>query len=86
MRAGPGAGPELAAAALAFTPTVTVTRRTTLFSVAAMATGAPHVNYDVSPDGQTFVMVGFNQSTRIVIIQNLPAMIAKLRGSSGATP
>jgi hypothetical protein len=50
-----------------------------------MANGTPHVNYDVSPDGQTFVMVGFNQATRIVIIQNLPALIAKLRGGSGST-
>ncbi|MEP7324598.1 MAG: protein kinase [Gemmatimonadota bacterium] len=83
-RAGPGAGPDLTAAALAFTPTVRVTGRTTLFSVAGMATGAPHVNYDVSPDGQTFVMVGFNQAARIVIIQNLPALIAKLRGGSGS--
>ena len=84
-RAGPGTGPDLAAASIAFTPTVSVTRRTTLFSVAGMANGAPHVNYDVSPDGQTFVMVGFNQATRIVIIQNLPAMIARLRGGSAST-
>jgi serine/threonine-protein kinase len=84
-RAGPGGGPDLAAATLAFTPTVTVTGRTTLFSVTGMANGAPHVNYDVSPDGQTFAMVGFNQAARIVIVQNLPAMIAKLRGGSGST-
>jgi hypothetical protein len=43
-----------------------------------MASGTPHANYDVSPDGQTFVMVGFNPSTRIVLIQNLPALMAKL--------
>ena len=84
-RAGPGVGQDLAAATLAFSPTVSVTGRTTLFSAAAMANGTPHVNYDVSPDGQTFVMVGFNQATRIVIIQNLPALIAKLRGGSGST-
>jgi hypothetical protein len=83
-RAGPGAGPELAAATLAFTPTVTVSGRTTLFSVAGMANGAPHVNYDVSPDGQTFAMVGFNQASRIIIIQNLPALMAKLRGGAGS--
>jgi tRNA A-37 threonylcarbamoyl transferase component Bud32 len=84
-RAGPGAGPDLAAAALAFTPTVRVTGRTTLFNVAGMATGSPHVNYDVAPDGQTFVMVGFNQAARIVIIQNLPALIAKMRGEGGTS-
>jgi hypothetical protein len=84
-RAGPGAGRELAAAALAFTPTVMVTGRTTLFSVTGMVNGVPHVNYDVSPDGQTFAMVGYNQATRIIIIQNLPALMAKLRGGVETT-
>jgi hypothetical protein len=45
-----------------------------------MANGTPHSNYDVSAAGQTFVMVGFNPASRIVIIQNLPALMAKLRG------
>jgi eukaryotic-like serine/threonine-protein kinase len=84
-RAGPGAGSDLAAAALAFTPSATITGRTTLFSVAAMANGTPHANYDVSSDGQTFVMVGFNPASRIVIIQNLPALMARLRGESRGT-
>jgi len=34
-------------------------------------TSLPHSNYD----GQTVVMVGFNQASRIVAIQNLPALI-----------
>jgi len=29
-------------------------------------------------------MVGFNQASRIVIIQNLPALIAKLSGGGGS--
>jgi eukaryotic-like serine/threonine-protein kinase len=82
-RAGPGAGSHLAAAALAFTPSATILERTTLFSVAGMANGTPHSNYDVSHDGQTFVMVGFNPASRIVIIQNLPALMARLRGEGG---
>jgi hypothetical protein len=84
-RAGPGAGTELIAATIAFTPSVAVTGRVTLFSVAGMANGTPHANYDVSPDGRTFVMVGYNQSSRIAIIQNLPALIARLRGASGSS-
>jgi serine/threonine-protein kinase len=80
-RAGPGAGTDLVAAAMTFTPALTVTARTRLFSVAGMANGTPHANFDVSPDGQTFVMVGFNPASRIVIIQNLPALMARLRGS-----
>jgi len=85
-RAGPGAGTELVVAALGFTPAVTITGRTALFSVAGMANGTPHANYDVSPDGQTFAMVGFNMASRIVIIQNLPALMAKLRGGTGSAP
>jgi hypothetical protein len=50
-----------------------------------MATAAPHANYDVSPDGRQFVMVGYNQATRIVIIQNLPALIATLAGRPAGT-
>jgi len=83
---GPGAGTDLVVAALGLTPTVTITGRTTLFSVAGMANGTPHANYDVSPDGQTFAMVGFNMASRIVIIQNLPALMAKLRGGTGSAP
>jgi eukaryotic-like serine/threonine-protein kinase len=78
-RAGSGAGSELIAAAISFAPGPIVTGHTRLFNVANMANSTPHSNYDVSRDGRTFVMVGFNQATRIVIIQNLPALIAKLR-------
>jgi hypothetical protein len=60
VRAGPGAGADLVVAALSFTPSPTITGRTTLFRVAGM--------------------VGFNPASRIVIIQNLPALMAKLRG------
>jgi eukaryotic-like serine/threonine-protein kinase len=85
-RAGPGAGTDLVAAAISFTPTAArVTGRTTLVSVAGMANATPHANYDVSPDGRQFVMVGYNQATRIVIIQNLPALIATLGGRPGGT-
>jgi eukaryotic-like serine/threonine-protein kinase len=85
-RAGPGAGTDLTAAAISFTPYATVTGRTMLFSVAGMTNATPHANYDVSPDGQTFAMVGFNQASRIVVIQNLPALMARLRGTTGSNP
>ena len=55
-------------------------------TVAGMATAIPHSNYDVSPDGRTFVMVRNNPSTRIMVIQNLPALVAKLRGAEPAAP
>jgi hypothetical protein len=73
----------LISATLAFTPTPAVTARQELFDVTAMATTTPHSNYDVSPDGRTFAMVRTNPSTRIVVIQNLPAIVAQLeRGST----
>ena len=51
-----------------------------------MATATPHANYDVSPDGKTFVMVRNNPSTRIMVIQNLPALVAKERGGAATDP
>jgi hypothetical protein len=38
------------------------------------------VNYDVSPDGKTFVMVRRSPATRIMVIQNLPALVKRLQG------
>ncbi len=70
-------------AAVETEPRVTVSSRRALFSVADIATATPHSNYDVSPDGQTFVMVRFNPSSRIMVIQNLPALVRKLSGESG---
>ncbi len=43
----------------------------------------PHANYDLSPDGRTFVMVRRSPSTRIMIIQNLPALVERMRGRGG---
>ncbi|HEX9165950.1 MAG TPA: protein kinase [Gemmatimonadales bacterium] len=68
----------LVSATLAFTPTLTVTARQELFDVTAMATTTPHSNYDISPDGRTFAMVRTNPSSRIVVIQNLPAIFERL--------
>ncbi len=64
-------------------PAFAVTSRRVLFSVADIATATPHTNYDVSPDGQTFVMVRFNPASRIMVIQNLPALVRKLNGGTG---
>ena len=74
------------AATLQLAPDLAVSSRRALFSVADILTATPHANYDVSPDGTTFAMVRNNPATRIVVIQNLPALVAKLRGGEGATP
>jgi len=76
---------ELIVARLQIGATVSVTSRQALFDVADMATATPHANYDISPDGKTFVMVRLNPASRIMVIQNLAGLVAKLRGGSGAT-
>ncbi len=73
----------LTAASLTFAPAPAVTARRRLFDVTQMSSTAPHSNYDVSPDGRTFAMVRQNPSTRIMVIQNLPAMVRQME--RGAT-
>ncbi|MFL5506258.1 MAG: protein kinase domain-containing protein, partial [Gemmatimonadales bacterium] len=85
-RGGPATAPVLIAAELQLGTEQAVTARNVLFGVADIATAIPHTNYDVSPDGRTFVMVRNNPSTRIMVIQNLPELVAKLRGTEPATP
>ncbi|MCU0621063.1 MAG: protein kinase, partial [Gemmatimonadales bacterium] len=85
-RGGKETAPELMLATVTSGPDRVVTARHALFGVAEMATSSPHANYDVSPDGSTFVMVRNNPSTRIMVIQNLPALVAKLRGQVATTP
>jgi serine/threonine-protein kinase len=82
-RSGAGRGSELMVADIRTEPALAVTSRRALFSVADIATATPHSNYDVSPDGNTFVMVRFNPSSRIMVIQNLPALVRRLRGTAG---
>lgn len=78
-RTGAGPGAELVRVAFRTDPAFTVTSRHPLFSMAEMVNSIPHRNYDISPDGKTFVMVRFNPSTRIMVIQNLPALVERLK-------
>jgi Tol biopolymer transport system component len=73
-------GPYLVAAAIATTPTLAVTNRTRLFPIGDIVGTAPHANYGVSPDGKTFVMVRSSPAARVMVIQNLPALVKRLRG------
>jgi hypothetical protein len=59
-------------------PEVTVTDRRRLFDVSDIITTSPHANYDVSPDGRTFAMVRQNPATRIMVLQNMPALFRQL--------
>jgi TolB protein len=69
---------KLVAATMDLGATAKVTARRELFDVSAMSTTTPHANYDIAPDGRTFAMVRQNPATRIVVIQNLPAIVAQL--------
>lgn len=73
--------PHLIAADLRVSPSLAVTARRSLFSVAGIIGTNPHANYDVSPDGKTFVMVRRSPATRIMVIQNLRALVQHLRGN-----
>ncbi len=81
-RTGAGLGSEFVAASLGLDASPEVKARRTLFPVTDTVTATPHRNWDISPDGQTFAMVRFNPATRIMVIQQLPALVARLQGAA----
>ena len=76
------ANARLVAARIETTPRLRVASRTPLFPIDDIVGTNPHANYDVSPDGTTFVLVRRSPSARIVVIQNFPALIRKLQGKN----
>jgi Tol biopolymer transport system component len=63
-------GAKLMAATIATTPTLTVTTRETLFE-GPFATDIYHPNYDVAPDGKSFVMIRpVEENRQLVMIVN----------------
>jgi len=89
FRGGPNSGsraePMIMAASIATQPALAVTARRALFPATGIVTANPHSNIDVSPDGKTFAYVRSNPSTRVMVIQNLPSMVAKVRASGSGT-
>jgi hypothetical protein len=81
-RTGEGLGSELIQVTFRTDPEFSVTLPRPLFSVAEMANSAPHRDYDISPDGKTSVVARFNPSRRIIVIQNLPALVERLKGGA----
>jgi serine/threonine-protein kinase len=69
---------DMMAATIRTSPALEVTARRVLFSTTDYVSTTPHANYDVSPDGRTFVMVRRSPATRIMIIQNLPELVRRL--------
>jgi Tol biopolymer transport system component len=75
-------GTPLVAAAVRAAPEFRVLSRTTLFDAADFEGATPHANYDVSPDGRSFVMVRQGPLSEMVLIQNW-AQEARRRGAAG---
>ena len=78
-----GGKSELMAATLRAESDLVVTSQRVLFPVDEMVGGQPHANYDISPDGQTFAMVRRSPGSHIVVMQNVPALLRRLRGAAG---
>jgi Tol biopolymer transport system component len=76
--------PSLVAATIATAPALAVTARTRLFPIGDIVGTAPHANYDISPDGKTFVMVRRSPAARVMVIQNLPALLGRMRRAGGS--
>jgi Tol biopolymer transport system component len=84
-RATPG-GADLVAAALQLDAEPRVVSRTRLFDVSGFDTGAPHANYDVSPDGRWFVFARRGGADHIVVLQNVPELARRIARGTPVAP
>jgi serine/threonine-protein kinase len=78
--------PVMMAARIRTGATLSVTDRDNLFPLTDYVGTTPHANYDVAPDGRYFAMVRRSPSTRIMIIQDLPALVERMRHTGGTVP
>jgi serine/threonine-protein kinase len=77
------AGPQRAeyvAAAIETAGGFTVRSRTPLFPAGNFEIATPHANWDVSPDGRSFVLVHRIAATKIIVLQNLPELVRRRQG------
>jgi hypothetical protein len=51
--------------------------RTTLFDVSEYEPAQPHANYDVTPDGKSFVMLRRSPSSHLVVIQQVQELVRR---------
>ena len=75
-------GPRLIAARVEFRPDFRVLTRTPLFDDADYEQATPHANYDVMPDGRSFIMVRQGRFTEVSYVANWPALLLR-RGAGG---
>ncbi|HEX5577460.1 MAG TPA: hypothetical protein VFX40_03740, partial [Gemmatimonadaceae bacterium] len=79
-RSGSEANIDLMSAVVTTSPSFEVVSRRKMFPVPEIVAANPHANYDIAPDGRSFVMVRRSPSNRIVVLQNLPQLVAAIRG------
>jgi serine/threonine-protein kinase len=77
--------PKLMAAAVRTAPELEVLSRTALFPLTDIVGSTPHANYSVSPDGKRFLMVQRAPANRIIVLQNLPELVRRIREAGGST-
>jgi len=80
------AGAKLVAATLQFGAEPSVVSRTELFDVSGYDAAAPHANYDVSPDGSSFVFARRGATNHIVVLQNVPELARRIARGAGSPP
>jgi serine/threonine-protein kinase len=68
---------DVMAASVETSPVFRVLGRSALFSAGAFDAAQPHANFDVSPNGRSFVAVRRDAATRIAILQNLPELVRR---------
>jgi serine/threonine-protein kinase len=71
---GPGE-PQLIAARVETSPAPRVVSRTPLFAVTDFEPAVPHANYDVMPDGKSFVMVRQGRLSQFVYLQHWTGLL-----------
>ncbi len=69
-------------AAIRTTPELEVVSRTQLFPMDDIVGATPHANYAISPDGKTFALVRRAPANRIIVLQNLPELVRRIRDAS----
>jgi serine/threonine-protein kinase len=75
-----GGAAHMIAAELSLATEARVLKRTTLFDVSEYEPAQPHANYDVAPDGQSFVMLRRAPSSHLVVIQNVQELVRRAQG------
>ncbi len=73
-------GSMLMSATVQTSPVPAVTSREPLFSAETFVTSVLHPNYDVAPDGGHFIMIRESPGARVMVIQNLAALVRRRSG------